>query len=161
VVLDRRARDVLPDLAPAASAPAPARFTEYAVVALLAGFAMMTLQTTLNRVAALAFGPSPFTFATIVAVFVACIALGSLAVSALPRIPARLRESTQWGPALLLLLLYLQIETAPYWAHVLRVVFASNAGAFYPYQLFVFGALCAVFALPIGLSGALLPLIFD
>ena len=43
----------------------------------------MTLQTVLMRLGGLSFGASHFTFAMVVAAFVACIALGSLCVSAL------------------------------------------------------------------------------
>ena len=71
----------------AAQRAVPRSFAALALVALLAGFAMMVLQTTLNRVAGLALGSSHFTFAMVVAVFVLCIALGSFAVSALSRIP--------------------------------------------------------------------------
>ena len=160
VGLDRRARRLLPDFSETASA-APARFAAYAGVALLAGFAMMTLQTTLNRIGALAFGSSPFTFAMIAAVFVLCIALGSLLVSALPKIPERLLDGSQWVLLLLLGVLYLQLADAPYWAHVVRAVFRDHEGAFYPFYFFAFSGLLAVLALPIALSGALLPLIFD
>ena len=160
-LLDRRAGRVAPDFAKPVAEVAFPRFASYALVAALAGFAMMTLQTTLNRVAALAFGSSPFTFAMIVAVFVLCIALGSLAVSALPRIPRRLLPSTQWALSLLLVALYLKMADAPYWAHVLRTSFQLHDGAFYPFHFSVFAALLALLAVPIGLSGALLPLIFD
>jgi len=85
--LDRHAGSIELDLkAPPAVEPV-ARFAAWASVSALAGFAMMALQTTFNRVGALAFGASQFTFASIVAVFVACIALGSLAVSAIGNIP--------------------------------------------------------------------------
>jgi len=49
-------------------------------VALLVGFAMMTVQTVLIRLGGLAFGSSQFTFSMVVAVFVLCIALGSFTV---------------------------------------------------------------------------------
>ena len=51
--LDRRAADVAPDLAAVRPAEPVARFAAYAAVALLAGFAMMALQTALNRIGAL------------------------------------------------------------------------------------------------------------
>jgi spermidine synthase len=136
------------------------RFAAYASVALLAGFAMMSLQTTLNRVAGLALGSSLFTFAMVVAVFVLCIALGSLAVSVLPRLPRRLLLTTQLALFLLLLLLYLAVPDAPYAAHVIRALFRDVDAAFYPFHFFVFVALFAVLAVPIGLSGMLLPLLF-
>ncbi len=160
--LDRRAEGVAPDLAAAGRTDEPVpRFAAYAGVALLAGFAMMTLQTTLNRIGALAFGSSLFTFAMVVAVFVLCIALGSLAVSVLPRIPRGLLADVQWVLIVLLVLLYLAVPDAPYFALTIRTLFHPVDAAFYPYYSFVFLALLAVLVVPIGLSGALLPLLFN
>src|SRR5690606_8579701 len=80
--------------ATAESAAAPVRRSREllvcAVAALLVGFAMMVVQTVLIRIAGLSFGSSQFTFAMVVAVFVLCIAIGSFAVSVLPRIPPAL-----------------------------------------------------------------------
>ena len=67
-----------------------------AAAALLTGFAMMALQTTAIRVAGLSFGSSQFTFSMVVATFVFSIAVGSFAVSLLPRIPARALPVSQW-----------------------------------------------------------------
>ncbi len=138
----------------------PRSFAALALVALLAGFAMMVLQTTLNRVAGLALGSSHFTFAMVVAVFVLCIALGSFAVSALSRIPAWLVAASQWLLVGLLVGIYLVIQDAGYAAHVLRSVFRDGGEAFYPFQISVFAVGLAILVLPIGLSGALLPLLF-
>ena len=99
----------------------------YCGVALAVGFAMMAIQTTLNRIGALAFGASHFTFAMVVAVFVLCIAIGSLAVSALPRIPAWIIVASQWLLVLLLLVLYFWIQNATYYAHALRMVFRGES----------------------------------
>jgi len=158
--LERRAARVAPDLTQPAKAEPVARFAAWAAVALLAGFAMMALQTTLNRLGALAFGSSQFTFAMVVAVFVLCIAIGSLAVSALPRIPAGLALGCAWLLVALLFPLYLALGDVTYWAHVMRALFSSADPAFYAYQLVTFLAMLAFLAVPIGLSGALLPLLF-
>ncbi len=135
-------------------------FALYAVVALLAGFAMMALQTVLNRAGGMAFGASHFTFAMVVAVFVLCIALGSFAVSALSRIPPLLIVASQWTLVGILALLYLRMDAAPYYAHVLRSVFRDDDFAFPFYYGAAFLAILALLGLPIGLSGALLPLLF-
>jgi predicted membrane-bound spermidine synthase len=160
LALQRRARPAA--LGPQAEAPSrqPERFGGYAAVVLLAGFAMMCVQTILNRIGALSLGASHFTFAMVVAVFVLCIALGSLAVSALRRIPPLLIVGSQWLLVALLGLLYFQIENTPYYAHVIRILFANLAAGFYPYHFLVFLGLLAVLLVPIGLSGALLPLVF-
>jgi predicted membrane-bound spermidine synthase len=160
VELDRHTDSIELDVtAPSAIEPV-ARFAAWASVSLLAGFAMMALQTTFNRVGALAFGSSQFTFASIVAVFVACIALGSLAVSVIGNIPRGLVVGSQWLLVLLLFPLYLVMEDAAYWAHVIRVLFFPIDQAFHAYHLLNFQAVFLVLFVPIGLSGALLPLLF-
>ena len=121
---------------------------------------MMALQTTLNRIGALALGSSHFTFAMVVAVFVLCLALGSFAVSALPRIPRALVVGSQWALVGLLFPLYLAAADVGYWAHVIRVRLGGLDAVFSEYQLAIFLATLAVLAIPIGLSGALLPLLF-
>jgi predicted membrane-bound spermidine synthase len=132
----------------------------FACVALLSGFAMMTAQTVLIRLSGLAFGSSHFTFAMVVAAFVLCIALGSFGVSALRRIPPWLVVASQWTLVASLLVLYARLEDAPYWAHVLRTKFGTDAASFLPYYLTAFAAILAVLAVPILLSGATLPLLF-
>jgi predicted membrane-bound spermidine synthase len=146
--------------APAAPTPVFARFAGFAAVALLAGFAMMVLQTVLNRVGGLAFGASHYTFAMVVAVFVLCIAIGSSLVSSLTRISPWLVVASQWLLVGLLALLYLELQNATYYAHVVRVLFRDLPEGFYPYQLAIFVSLLAVLCVPIGISGALLPLLF-
>jgi len=158
--LERHTGSIELDLTAPAAVDPVARFAAWASVSLLAGFAMMALQTTFNRVGALAFGASQFTFALIVAVFVACIALGSLAVSMIGNIPRGLVVGSQWLLVLLLFPLYLAMEDAAYWAHVIRILFYPSDTAFYAYYLLNFQAVFLVLFVPIGLSGALLPLLF-
>lgn len=135
-------------------------YAGFAVTALLAGFAMMALQTTLNRVGGLAMGASHFTFAMVVATFVLCIALGSLAVSLLPRIHPALVALSQWALVIYLVVLYGVVEDAPYYAHVIRALFTSERASFYPYHFAIFLGLLVVVLVPLALSGALLPLLF-
>jgi spermidine synthase len=96
----------------------------------------------------------------VVAVFVLCIALGSFLVSALARIPPWLVAGSQWLLVLLLAGLYLVIPDAGYGAHVLRTFFRDHGQAFYMYQAATFAVGLAILMVPIGLSGALLPLLF-
>ncbi len=135
-------------------------FTSYAFVALLAGFSMMTLQTAMNRIGALALGASHFTFSMIVATFVLCIALGSFAVSALPRIRPSYLVFSQWALVAYLIGLYKVIDDSSYWAYVLRLQFTNAPESFQPYYFAVFLAILAIFLLPLALSGATLPLLF-
>jgi spermidine synthase len=160
-----RSRDALPSgtaLEPATSdAPLPApRLAPFAAAALLAGFAMMALQTVAIRVGALSLGASPFTFATVVAVFVLCIGLGSMGVSAAPRIPPAALAVSQWALVALLLALYPLVELAPWAAHGLRVHFPSLPSAFHAFHVAVLAAGLLVLGAPLMLSGAALPLLF-
>src|SRR5262249_41364950 len=52
------------------------------------------------------------------------------------------------------------LETAPYWAHVLRTMFRDYDAAFYPYYLAAFGIVLLVLGPAVILSGATLPLLF-
>jgi len=91
---------------------------------------------------------------------VLCIALGSFTVSALRRIPAWLVAASQWLLVGLLVLIYLAIPSGGWAAHVLRSFFRDVPAGFYPFQIVVFSSVLAILIVPIGLSGALLPLIF-
>ena len=136
-------------------------FALYAGVALLLGFAMMSIQTVLVRLGGLAFGSSHFTFSMVVAVFVLCIALGSLAVSAFSRIRPVVLVACVWGLASLLYILYWQLPNSTYGAALLRSVFRDDDVAFYPYYATAFLLILLILALPVGLAGATLPLIFN
>ncbi|MBW2275116.1 MAG: fused MFS/spermidine synthase [Deltaproteobacteria bacterium] len=135
-------------------------FRVYALVALLTGFATMTIQTTIIRLGASAFGSSQFTFSMVVAVFVAAIALGSFLVSTFTRIPTRFVVLNQWGIALAFLALYPVLDQAPYWVHVIRTLFRDSDAAFLAYHLLGFLLVLTVIGLPVLFSGASLPLLF-
>ncbi len=135
-------------------------FAAYAAIALLTGFAMMTVQTTVIRIGALSMGPSQFTFSMVVAVFVLSIAVGSFLVSAFSKIPRWIIVANQWGIAVLLLLLYPLLEESPYWMMVLRTPFQSTNAGFVGYYAVALLALLLVVGLPVILSGASLPLLF-
>jgi spermidine synthase len=163
LVLDRsglRPPEDSPHVESADSSSVVSGYSGLMLVAALSGFAMMTIQTILNRVGALAFGPSMFTFAMVVAVFVLSIAVGSLAVSFLKNIPSRMIVASQWALVICLVLLYGLVENAPYYAHVIRSVFQPTPAAFYSFQFASLLWLLMVLLVPVGLSGALLPLLF-
>lgn len=149
----------------AAVAPSAAtgrvRLGNLAVVALLLGFAMMTVQTALIRLGSQALGASLYTFATVVAVFVLCIALGSMAVGTLSRVPEKLLPILAWCLLGMLTLLYLEADNAPYWAHRLRIAFRDEPSAFMPFQMSVLVWILLVIGPAVMLSGAMLPLCFD
>lgn len=155
-----------PDLALPVSAPAPdarakpAGFASYAVIATLYGFAMMAIQTVLNRLGGLAFGASHYTFAMVVAAFVFSIATGSFLVSAFSRIPRLVIFGSQWLLVVLLYLLYRPAENVTYWVYGLRALFPNDDSAFLAYWMSAFLGLLAVLVTPIALAGATLPLLF-
>ena len=132
----------------------------YAAIAFLGGFAMMALQTVANRIGALSLGSSHFTFAMVAALFVLCIALGSFAVAALRSIPRALIVGSQWALVALAAALYFAVPRAPHAAHVVRSLFRDVPQAFGLYHAATFVGLLLVLAIPISLSGALLPLLF-
>jgi spermidine synthase len=121
---------------------------------------MMTVQTTLIRLGALALGASYFTFSMVVAVFVLCIALGSFAVSAFSRIPSFVLVANQWLLAALLLALYPLLGNVGYWALALRAVFRDIELAILPYYLLTLLGILVLIGIPVMLSGAVLPLVF-
>ena len=135
--------------------------SSFAAVALLVGFAMMTLQTVLIRLGGLSFGSSQFTFSMVVAVFVLCIALGSFAVSALPRIPRVLaaRRALEPAPAFGRSLQRGR-HRAVLGARAAHALYRNHPETFYPYQANAFLGVLLVLALPVALSGAVLPLMF-
>jgi spermidine synthase len=135
-------------------------FAVYGTVALLVGFAMMVLQTTVIRIGGLSFGSSEYTFTMVVAVFVLCIALGSFAVSAFSRIGRFALPAVLWGLATLFTALYFGLETAPYWGHVLRVMFRDIDFAFDAFYFDVFLGILVAIGPAVVFSGAVLPLLF-
>jgi spermidine synthase len=145
---------------PPGAALTPRTRIALAGTALLAGFAMMALQTVLNRVGGFSLGASHFTFSIIVATFVFCISIGSFAVSAFPRIHWSAIIVSQWALVLFLIVAYPHVGDAPYYAHRVRSLFASHDGSFYPYQISIFIGLFTVCFIPLALSGATLPLLF-
>ncbi|MBW1882739.1 MAG: fused MFS/spermidine synthase [Deltaproteobacteria bacterium] len=132
----------------------------YLTAALLIGFAMMTLETTLIRLAGLAFGSSQFTFSIVVAAFVLCIAIGGLAVSGLSRVPKVYLVINLWVLVALLTGLYFVLPQATYWVFVMRSAFSNLDVAFFLYHLAGIALLLLVIGLPVVLSGTTLPLIF-
>jgi len=159
-LLSLRQREIVP-LEPSEAAPLRANvFAVYGTAALLVGFAMMVLQTVTIRIAGLSFGSSEYTFAMVVAVFVLCIARGSFGVSSRAEIGRYALVITLWALALYFAGLYFVLETGPYWAHVLRVVFRDFSASFYPYYLAAFVVVLVVIGPAVVLSGATLPLLF-
>lgn len=132
----------------------------YLAAALLIGFAMMTLETILIRLAGLAFGSSQFTFSMVVAAFVLCIAIGGLSVSGPSRVPKVYLAVNLWALVALLVGLYFLLPQATYWVCVLRMMFSNVDAAFYVYHVTGIVLLLLVIGLPVFLSGTTLPLIF-
>jgi spermidine synthase len=159
-LLGRKRRELV-ELDPGGgAAPAAGVFAVYGTVALLVGFAMMVLQTIVIRIGGLSFGSSEYTFAMVVAVFVLCIARGSFSVSSRANIGRFALVGTLWGLTVAFAVLYFLLETAPYWAHVLRVMFRDYDPAFYLYYVAAFTLVLIVVGPAVLLAGATLPLLF-
>ena len=145
---------------PADEEPTIASSALYLLAALLIGFAMMTLETTLIRLAGLTFGSSQFTFSMIVAAFVLSIAIGGLSVSGPSKIPKGVLVFDLWALVAVLWGLYFLLPQAPYWVFLLRMTIDNTDQAFYVFHFVSFALLIAVIGLPVFLSGATLPLLF-
>lgn len=169
----RRERVPIPEalasgLTRAASRPAPVVATATLprrpvlhAIAFVGGFYFMTLESLLIRTTSLTLGSSSYAFASIVAVFVLCTALGALRVGVTRRSigPASL-FANQAAIAVALMGLFLTLDKWPWAAHHVRLAFSGDTGSFVLYQLAVFGLLLAVLIVPASSMGATLPLTF-
>jgi predicted membrane-bound spermidine synthase len=160
-LMGARRRDVVPLDEIAASEREGGGTGAYAAAALLVGFGSMTCQAILIRVGGLTLGSSEFTFAMVVAAFVFSIAVGSLAVSLVPRVGRPVLPAALWALALAFGFLYLHVEDAPYWGHLLRTFFTSRPETFHVYYAAAFLATLLAIGPAAALSGSALPLIFD
>lgn len=131
----------------------------YSVV-FLSGFYVMTLENILIRFTNLSLGSSSYSFTMIVSVFILSIAIGSFAVGRIRKLPGDLLFFNQLLITLLLLLIYLSLDTWPYWAHLIRMCFQSNMAGFWAYYACVFLVLTLVLILPVSLMGATVPITF-
>lgn len=145
-----------------AERPATARFAPALLCAIVAlsGIETMALENVLFRYASIVFGGSTLTFATVVAVFVAAIALGSLAVSRARRVPPWTLCAAQLVVAATLTAIFFTLDEWPYWAYLLRLGFGTTPVAFYFHHAAVLLALFVLFAVPVAALGAVLPLAF-
>jgi len=143
-----------------ASRPGPPAWALYAV-ALLNGAYVMTLENVLIRFTGLSLGSSSYAFAMIVAAFVLCIALGGATVGLLRRPGPRTLARNQLAVALLLAGLYLTLDSWPYWAHRLRILFPSDDAGFWLFHAAALACLAGVLLLPAAGMGAAAPLVFD
>ena len=131
------------------------------IVAFLAGFYSLALQTVFIRLIALSMGSSEYAFSMIVAVFVLMLAIGAWSVSKSERGGF---QKAIWQNQLYvligLLVLFFLIPAWPYATHIIRVHFTSIASAFYAYHACMFLVAALLMAIPIGAMGSTLPLLF-
>lgn len=129
-------------------------------IAFMSGFYVMTLENVLIRITNLSLGSSSYSFSLIVAAFILAIAIGSHMVGRLRDLPLNLLFLNQFGIAALLLLVFMTLDTWPYWAHLIRIAFQSNMVGFWAYYAAAFLALLLLLVLPVGLMGATVPITF-
>ena len=139
-----------------------ARFSPWLLcfIAFLSGFYVMTLENVLIRITSFSLGSSSYTFSLIVSVFILSIAVGSYAVDRLKNIRASLLFANQLAITFSLLLIYISLDTWPYWAHLIRITFQSNIAGMFGYYSCVFSVLLIILILPVGFMGATVPIIF-
>ena len=129
-------------------------------IAFLSGFYVMSLENVLIRVANLSLGSSSYSFSIIVAVFILAIAAGSLVVGRLSQISRWLLYANQILITIFLLVIFISLDKWPYWAHLIRISFQSNAVGFLGYYILLFICLTFILILPVGLMGTTVPIIF-
>lgn len=129
-------------------------------IAFTAGFVTIGLETILIRIVGLSIGSSVYSFSIIVAIFIFCIALGGFLVGCIKEIPAYSVWLLQSLAGFALLALYNTIETWPYFTHIIRTFFTSNAQTFPVYYGALIFTLTLVLLVPISLCGSTLPLCF-
>lgn len=129
------------------------------VVAFIAGYTSLTLQTLYMRVVGLSMGTSEYTFCMVVAVFVAMLAWGSWRLASADRAPRALWIN-QAAVFLGSIVLYGTVSYWPYCAHVIRCLFATVPPNFYVYHAAMFVVLALALAFPVGAMGATMPLLF-
>lgn len=148
-----------PNLPDPTGTPPPQRAV-LLVVGFLSGAYVMMLENVLVRVVSLSFGSSSYSFSLVVAVFVLCLALGSLWVGGRKAIRHDELFLNQAAVTIAWLGLFVLLDKAPYFAHLVRICFQPNVAGFWVYQVAILGALLLILGLPVAWAGATLPLLF-
>jgi spermidine synthase len=129
-------------------------------IAFLSGFYVMTLENVLIRLTGFAIGSSAYSFSLIVAVFILCIALGSIAFDRQERLRDKALFFNQLTITVSLVLVYLTLDSWPYWAHVIRVSLQPQFPGMTSYYVAIFITLLLIFIIPVGCMGATVPILF-
>lgn len=129
-------------------------------IAFLSGFYVMTLENVLIRITNFSIGSSSYTFSLVVSAFIVSIAIGSFIIDRFKIISERLLFFNQLFITLSLILVYLSLDTWPYWGHVIRTVFSSSITGMAGYYIAVFLILLLVLIVPIAFMGATVPILF-
>jgi spermidine synthase len=128
------------------------------IIAFIAGFVSITLQTVFIRLTGISVGSSEYAFAMVVGVFISMLAFGAWITVKLPA------TYTVFTNSLLLffgaVIAYSLGDCWPYGNHVIRVLFTNTIPTFYLFYLFTFVAIGIVLALPVGAMGSTMPLLF-
>jgi spermidine synthase len=130
------------------------------LIVFLSGLYVMTLENVLIRITNLSLGSSSYSFALIVSVFILSIATGSYLVGRLKKIRQSFLFLNQLVITLTLLLIYLSLDTWPYFTHLIRTQFTFAPRDFFAFYGNIFATLMLILILPAGLMGATVPLAF-
>jgi len=130
------------------------------LVAAIAGFYALTLQTVFTRLIGLSAGSSEYAFSMVVSAFILLIALGAWIIAGRGQ-----RAISLWKNQVLLvgsiLALYFTIPFWPYAFHVIRSIVPTTAAHFYTYHLAAFCFIILFLALPVITLGSTMPLLFN
>lgn len=129
-------------------------------LAFLSGFYVMTLENVLIRIVNFCLGSTAYAFATIVAVFILAIAVGSFVVGRFRTFSGNTLFINQACITLLLCAVYVTLDTWPYWAHVFRIGFQNNMVGFWEYHVLIVAVLIVILIGPGACMGATIPLAF-
>jgi len=129
------------------------------MIAFLAGFYSISLQTVFMRIIGLTLGSSEYSFSMVVAVYILMLALGAWRLSG-----KRSEKSSLWINQTVILIgilaVYATIPLWSYWFHLIRIQLTSLETAFFIFHAMIFLLLTLLLLLPIGAMGSTMPLLF-
>ncbi|MHC4459000.1 MAG: spermine/spermidine synthase domain-containing protein, partial [Planctomycetota bacterium] len=129
-------------------------------IAFLSGFYVMTLENALIRITNLSLGSSSYSFTLIISVFILSIAVGSYVVGRIKNLSRSILFRNQFFITLSLFIIYLTLDTWPYWTHLIRISIQSNPLGFWVFYAAIFQAMLVILGLPVALMGATVPITF-
>ncbi|MBF0225886.1 MAG: hypothetical protein HQK76_10565 [Desulfobacterales bacterium] len=126
----------------------------------LSGFYIIAFEKILTSITSICLGPSLYSLSITTSVFIFSIVIMGFLFLRLKNIPQNILFHYQIFIALFLVGLYFILDKWPYYAHVIRIAFQSNAAGFFAYYLVIFIILCFILVIPIGFAGIIVIVTF-